>query len=192
MSDGKNNLYRQFVHLEWLLRRYQIRKFRENGPFSDPHRGQGRVLALLKLKPVISQKDLSRILDIRSQSLGELLIKLERNGYVTRASSEKDRRIMEIRLTDAGKKAAEQSEPQPNEDQLFNCLSEEEQTNMSNYIARIISCLEKEYGDDNAESVDRERHGPHVHGRRGFDFRFRGAPFDFKGDIWCSGENSDE
>lgn len=189
MSDGKRNLYRQFVHLEWLLRRYQIQKFRENGPFGDPHRGQGRVLALLKLKPVISQKELSMILDIRSQSLGELLFKLERNGYVTRSPSEKDRRVVEICLTDAGKKAAERSEPQSDEDQLFACLSEEEQANLSKYFARIIDCLEKEYGD--AEFEDREARCPHPHGRQGFDFRFRGAPFDFKGNAWRSGEDED-
>ena len=58
---------------------------------------------MLKLKPEISQKELSDLLDMRPQSLGELLGKLERNGYITRTPSERDQRVLIIRLTDAGK-----------------------------------------------------------------------------------------
>jgi hypothetical protein len=63
---NKPDIYEQFVLLQWLLHRYQLQNYREFGPFADPHRGQGRVLALLKLNPEISQKDRSNILNIRS------------------------------------------------------------------------------------------------------------------------------
>ncbi|MBB6214269.1 DNA-binding MarR family transcriptional regulator [Anaerosolibacter carboniphilus] len=171
MSDNQPDLYEQFVRLEWLLRRYQLQNYRAYGPMADPHRGQGRVLALLKLKPEISQKELSAILDIRSQSLGELLTKLERSGYITRTPSEADRRVMNIRLTDAGMEAANQNEQQPDNEKLFGCLNEEEQTTLSEYLRRIIDELEQQFGDD---ELDFRRRGPHdlsPFGGGGFDPR---------------------
>ena len=47
-------------------------------PYGDSRRGQGRVLAILKMQPEISQKELLYLLDMRPQSLGELLSKLEK------------------------------------------------------------------------------------------------------------------
>ncbi len=168
MNNNKN-LLEQFVRLEWLLRRYHLQNLRNHGPMGDPHRGQGRVLALLKLKPEISQKELSDILDIRSQSLGELLVKLERSGYITRTPSATDRRVMDIRLTEAGRGASVQNEKEPDTEGLFGCLNEEEQSALSDYLGRITSTLEQQFGNSSAES--------HFHGRPPFDGRaFAGHP----------------
>lgn len=155
MSGSQHDLYEQLVRLEWLLRRYRMRNYREYGPMADPHRGQGRVLALLKLKPDISQKELSNILDIRSQSLGELLVKLERSGYITRSPSEADRRVIEIHLTDAGKKASSLEEQQPDNNELFGCLKEEERETLYGYLTRVVDDLSKKLGDD---GFDLEKH----------------------------------
>jgi len=146
MSDT-SELWEQFIRLQWLLLRYH-RHNRFHGPMGEPHRGQGRVLALLKLQPEISQKELSDILDIRAQSLGELLIKLERSGFIERMPSEIDRRGMVIRLTDAGRQAADENEKKRREsDTLFDCLSDHEQTVLLEYLGRIISSLEQKVGD---------------------------------------------
>jgi DNA-binding MarR family transcriptional regulator len=139
---------------------------------ADPHRGQGRILALLKLKPEISQKELSSILDIRSQSLGELLAKLERSGYITRSQSKADRRVMDICLTDAGKEAANQDEQQPDNDKLFGCLSEEEQDTLSDYFKRITDDLDKQFGDDESDLYGSAPYGRIPFNGRGFDPRF--------------------
>ena len=69
---------------------------------------------------------MSKILDMRPQSLGELLEKLERNGYITRNPSEEDQRIMTVRLTEAGKELAN-SEERLDTDDLFSSLNSEEQ-----------------------------------------------------------------
>lgn len=165
MNNNHSDLFEQFVRLEWLLHRYHQQNHKYHGPMGDTYRGQGRVLALLKLKPEISQKELSNILDIRSQSLGELLTKLEKSGYITRTPSETDRRVMDIHLTEEGKQAAEQPEQQLDSTELFGCLNEEEQAAFSDYLNRIISALEQQLGD--GDSVpDPHRH--HHFGERGF------------------------
>jgi len=145
VNEKKFDLIEQFTKVEWLFHRYHQQNHTQHGPMGDPRRGQGRVLAILKLQPEISQKDLSYLLDMRPQSLGELLTKLEKNGYITRTSSEADRRVMNIKLTKEGTEATEQ---EFSFDKMFGCLNEEEQQNMSNYLNRIIETLEAQLGDE--------------------------------------------
>lgn len=57
---------------------------------------------MLRLKSKITAKDLSYILGIRQQSLNETLQKLEKEGYIVRTPSPKDRHVMLISLTEKG------------------------------------------------------------------------------------------
>lgn len=178
MKKNTLELLRQFARIEGLLHRYYQKRHKHHRPMADPHRGQGRVLALLKLKPEISQKDLSNILDMRSQSLGELLAKLERNGYITRTPSEKDGRVMDIHLTEDGKRASEQNEQETNKETLFKCLTEEEEAVLSDYLGRIISELEQQFGNDEFRSDFSGN--PHFQGRRAHGhFHMRGGHSHF-------------
>ncbi|SHO44282.1 MarR family winged helix-turn-helix transcriptional regulator [Anaerocolumna xylanovorans] len=174
MSDDKPDLYEQFSRLEWLVRRYQLQSLREFGPMANPHKGQGRILALLKMKPEISQKDLSSILDIRSQSLGELLAKLERSGFITRTPSQQDRRVMDISLTEAGRKAANQTGQETEEDTIFGCLKEDEQTLLGKFFERIIGDLEEKFGGEEWNFHRRDFHGGFPFDRNGFEHLRRG------------------
>lgn len=145
--ENNTDLMEQFSRATILLHRYQHHSRKEQGPFADPHRGQGRILALLKMQPEISQKDLSYLLDMRNQSLSELLTKLEKAGFITRTQSETDRRVMDIRLTKEGEEAANQAEEgKQDSGQIFDCLDEVERKNLSEYLARIITELEKQMG----------------------------------------------
>lgn len=169
MSNETIDLGEQFVKICRLLHMRQHRSHQRHGPMADPHRGQGRVLALLKMRPEISQKDLSYLLDIRPQSLGELLAKLERGGYITRTPSEADNRVMNITLTEAGAAVTEQqAEDGPD---LFAELNAEEQGVLSGYLGRVIEGMEKVLGD--AEPHEGPHHGPHGHfprhGRHGHE-----------------------
>lgn len=69
--DGEiyTNIYEKLSTLQWLMKRRQMVGQAESGPFADSTRGQGRVLAMLKIQPEITTKDLSYLLDIRQQSL---------------------------------------------------------------------------------------------------------------------------
>lgn len=162
MESTNNDLVGLFVRIGELLHRQRHYAHQTRGPAADPHRGQGRVLALLKMRPEISQKDLSYLLDIRPQSLGELLAKLERNGYIQRDTSEDDRRAMNIRLTEAGAAATERTGAQSD---MFSSLDGEEQGILKEYLERIIAELEESLASmrddpDFAEGC-RHGHGPH-------------------------------
>lgn len=176
-KDEENyDLTEQFTRIEWLLHRYHQQNHTHYGPMGDPRKGQGRVLAVLKLQPEISQKDLLYLLDMRPQSLGELLSKLEKNGYITRTLSETDRRVMNIKLTKEGTEATEQ---EFSFDKLFECLSEEEQKNLSIYLNRIIETIEAQLGDEQpGPDFDPRQRGGHP-----FDDRFSGpaGPRGFHG-----------
>jgi DNA-binding MarR family transcriptional regulator len=160
-KDG--GIFEQLARVQWLLHRYRLQKYRDFGPMGDPHRGQGRVLSLLKLQPEISQKDLGYLLNMRPQSLGELLTKLERAGFITRAPSAADRRILNIKLTEEGKKAADRKDPTDIED-LLDCLNDQEQATFSEHLNRIIESLEK--------FLDEEQPDPGF----GFGWGFGGPP----------------
>lgn len=139
------DLFGQFGKLNWLFHKYNMKNHLAFGPMGDPYRGQGRILSLLKMQPEMSQKDLSFILGIRPQSLGELLCKLEKAGYIEREISETDRRAMNIRLTEEGKKVADHME---SGHKLFSCLSDDEREQLGGYLQRIIDSIGKELGDD--------------------------------------------
>ena len=139
-DEQESEIFDNFSRLAILMHRYGFFVRRERGFFGDTRRGQGRVLSLLKMQPEITQKDLSYLLDMRPQSLDELLGKLEKKGFITRTPSEDDRRIMIIRLTPDGEKAAESPENKSGE--FFGILNPEEKEQFNEYLERLIVNLE--------------------------------------------------
>ncbi len=206
METNYPELYEKMTRLQWLLRRQQMQIHMEHGPFADASRGQGRVLAILKLQSEISAKDLSYLLGIRQQSLNELLNKLEKGGYVERIPSETDKRVLLVRLTEKGKNEQQNTSTTDFTD-IFDCLTPEEQETFGSYLDRIIAALESRLGTDDdddkmeswmqaarsrmgAEHFDKlmamrggiDGHGPGP-GRRGFHGDFGGecGPFGGRG-----------
>jgi DNA-binding MarR family transcriptional regulator len=160
MIEEKNNLLEQFMKISWfLMRKNHHHDYMGFGHSRNPYRGQGRVLKLLKIKPETTQKELSELLDMRPQSLGDLLKKLEQNGYITRTPSENDKRAMIVKLTEKGANEEIGDEKQLGSDSIFGCLSEEEQANMSKYFKRIIDS----WNDDNEQETGFDFHGFHHH-----------------------------
>lgn len=161
--DGNNlSIHAQFMRIHALFHRRRVQSHHAKGPTGDPYRGQGRVLRLLQMRPEISQKDLTFLLDMRPQSLGEVLAKLERNAYITRTTLESDRRVMNIRLTEKGLEAANQVEQSSEPDPLFNCLSQEEQVKLGEYLDRIIIEMEKQHEEETKDlecDLHHVRHG---------------------------------
>lgn len=150
MDENRTELLNRFSKLQWMLHKLQMRKSVENGPMADTTRGQGRILAILKLKDGISTKDLSYLLGIRVSSLNELLAKMEKAEYLTREPSEADKRVMLVRLTEKGKSEQQQ---EWNPEDIFACLSDEEREAFSEYLDKVILAIEAEIGteaDDDA------------------------------------------
>jgi DNA-binding MarR family transcriptional regulator len=119
----------------------------KGGPFGDPTRGQGRILAMLRIQDGISTKDLSYLLGIRVASLNELIAKLERSGHIVREASPDDGRVMLIKLTDAGR-AASDTQTAPGD--ALSALTAEEQANLESYLDKLLEALEAQSAEDNA------------------------------------------
>lgn len=163
MSEKQMSLMEKLFQAEALLHRYQrlYRNRERQNRGGDLHRGQGRVLLLLKMQPEISQRELSYLLAMRPQSLGEILAKLEANGYITRTPSEADRRVMDIHLTEEGQRAAVQvADDRQDSSKLLEIYSEEEQAALGEYLDRLIAALDI-WLEENApeEGPDRQWEG---------------------------------
>lgn len=145
-------LFSKLARLERLLQREQGRLHREGRPFADASRGQGRILAMLKIKDGISTKELSYLLGIRVSSLNEMLAKMERNGYISRKPSKEDKRISIIYLTEKGRSETFEQTEGPS---VFRCFSEEEKDIFGGYLDRLIAELEvKNASEDSGERND--------------------------------------
>ncbi len=123
-------------------RRHEQRGPRGAGPFGDATRGRGRVIAALQMQSPIPTRELAYLLDIRQQSLNELLKKLEGDGLVERTPSEKDKRVMLVSLTDAGR-AAEVGRGRAD---YLTVLTDEEAAQLAGLLDKIIDSLEAELG----------------------------------------------
>lgn len=121
------------------------------GAFSDRSRGQGRVLALLKLKDGLSTKELANILGVRVASLNETLSKMEAAGVVERKPSEQDRRVMLVYLTEQGR-TQEQGNPAEDIDLLAG-FSVDELDILEDFLDRMIANLEKALGPETVQTT---------------------------------------
>ncbi len=191
MPRGEVSLARRVGRMSRLIHRYYEAKARRHGGTGDPLRGQGRVLALLKAKPETTQRELSFLLDMRQQSLSELLAKLEEKGFVTREKSQEDGRVTVVRLTDAGAQAAPSPEQMQARADALDCLNEEEQAQLGALTDKVIASLEEKLEEMGIDPHQRPRGprrppmGPNHHGPRGEEgfgprgpWRHEGGPDD--------------
>lgn len=149
MDDIYSDIYEKLSTLQWLMKRHQMFRQAESGPFADTTRGQGRILAMLKIQPEIATKELAYLLGIRQQSLNELLNKLEKNGYVERKPSKSDKRVMIVHLTEKGKQL---QQPETDYQNIFSCLLPEELQQLSQYLDRIIDAFQAQTGNPSGEN----------------------------------------
>ncbi len=148
MDDMYTAIYEKLSTLQWLMKRRQMFSQAQSGPFADPARGQGRILAMLKIQPEIKTRELAYLLGIRQQSLNELLNKLEKSGHVERKPSEKDKRVMVVHLTEKGKRV---QQPETDYQEILDCLSLEELQQFGEYLDRIIAAFGIQEVDDSKE-----------------------------------------
>ena len=148
MDDMYTAVYEKLSTLQWLMKRRQMFSQAQSGPFADPARGQGRILAMLKIQPEIKTRELAYLLGIRQQSLNELLNKLEKSGHVERKPSEKDKRVMVVHLTEKGKRI---QQPETDYQEILDCLSLEELQQFGEYLDRIIAAFGIQEVDDSKE-----------------------------------------
>jgi DNA-binding MarR family transcriptional regulator len=110
------------------------------------HHAQGHILSVLGESESVSQRELLERLHIRSASLSELLIKLEKSGAIVRRRSEKDKRNFLLQLTGQGRiELAEQyRRRQQSAERLFSALSDAERESLAALLARLLNVWEAE------------------------------------------------
>ena len=115
-----------------------------------PFIGQYRCLLLLENSGPINQKGLADALQIRPASLSELLDKMQKSGWIQRRVNEKDRRKINIFLTEDGKGISQQMIEARRDmaSTVFGVLNEEEQEQLEMLLSKLISELEKNQGEE--------------------------------------------
>lgn len=97
--DLKNeDIVELFFDVNRLNRRFSEKFYGSMTPF----KGQYRCLFALDSVGSINQKDLAELLSIRPTSVSEILLKLEQKQLIKRVTSDKDKRISLVSLTDKG------------------------------------------------------------------------------------------
>ena len=138
--NGTENLPEIFLETHHLMHEYHMAWYRKNYGGIDPRHGQGRILTALGRVNSVTQKELGFILSMRPQSLGELLQKLEANGYISRRRSPKDKRSLIIELTEKGEQF---QQSRPYYEALFSKMSETERKNLRRSLKKISKKLEE-------------------------------------------------
>lgn len=114
---------------------------------SEGKGSQKRILILLKETGGMTQKELTERLGVQPGSVSEVIGKLEASGLVTRTQSEKDRRTMDICLTEEGdvwaKDAHVRRENRHRE--MFSVLSAEEKDTLLQLLEKVNTDWEQRY-----------------------------------------------
>ncbi len=123
-------------------------------------RAQAHLLGLLLVEDGLTQKDLSAKLQIRPASLGELVNKLQQNGYVEKRINEKDKRVSNVYITEEGRRATEGAMQARKElvENIFSGLLEEEINQLSTLMDKLVISIEQSSGES-VENLRKEHHG---------------------------------
>lgn len=114
--------------------------------------GQNRVLAILMMQDGTSQKDLAYLLGIRPQSLSEALDKLESSELVERRQNPDDHRVVNVYLTDAGRRRAEKvaEDRKKSAADVFSVLTDEEKEQFAAIMDKILAKLDDDLTNKSA------------------------------------------
>ena len=142
-------LFHKFIMINEVLDR---RNKKQNPEMKSITKGQGRLIILLKRKDNLSTKELSEILNISVTSLNETLNKLEQQNLIRKVPSPKDKRVLLVELTEAGRSL----EFKNHEDvDIFDNLSEEEKENLNEYLNRLTVALHNKFKEENPEKYEK-------------------------------------
>ncbi|MCD8218033.1 MAG: MarR family transcriptional regulator [Clostridiales bacterium] len=100
---------------------------------------QERVLEILKERGDITQRELTERLGIKPGSSSELVAKLEHAGMIRRSPNEKDRRMMNLSLTEAGMKQAMKVDGlrEKRQEEMFSMLTSEEKEILLELLEKV-------------------------------------------------------
>lgn len=129
---------------------------------SEGRGSQKRILIILNEESGgITQSELTRRLGIQPGSASEVLGKLEMSGLITRSLSETDKRTTDVKLTEAGRKAAIEASRQREDrhNQMFACLSDEEKDVLLSFLERINHAWDQQYRENGMQQGGKKKCG---------------------------------
>lgn len=134
-------LFENIKMFEWLLDKKHFYSCTKHSPLEDGTKGQGRILAILAIEDGLKTKDLALRTGISCSSLNEVLARLEKQGYINRLPSKKDKRVIINCLTEKGKCVI----PKHFDYSIFDCLNEYEKEEFLIIFGKLNSYLENSF-----------------------------------------------
>ena len=104
---------------------------------------QFRILTTLSTRPNMSSAELSRLYDVKPQTMIKQIALLETKGLIDRRVSRVNKRLLELSLTATGKDALKklQKDTRALEAELLTPLDGDEQDVLRGYLARLLTSL---------------------------------------------------
>ena len=137
MENKDLNLSEQFARATRLLMRERLRSFKESGG-TDAWRK--RLLGYIKTHPGATEKELIKLLERRMSGAEELLLGLEKKGYIVTKGTGNGKTV---ELTEMG---AKEAADYPGIGEAFQVLDDAEKAAFGDYLGRVIAELEKKAG----------------------------------------------
>ncbi len=131
---------------------------------SHAHHAQAHIFSIIREKGPINQRELMKMLDVRSSSLSEILRKLELRNLIERTRDEQDKRGYII----AVKQGAENPFPhtsrkdQPAREEFFATLNPDEKEQLGDLLEKIIHSAH-EHGHQEMDCKHPHHHKPVNH-----------------------------
>ena len=111
---------------------------------------QFRILVTLSTRPNISSAELSRLYDVKPQTMIKQIALLESKGLIERHVSRANKRLLELSLTSTGKSSLKQLQKGTRalERELLQPLTEDEQAHLRGYLGRLLESLSTTADED--------------------------------------------
>ena len=106
---------------------------------SEGRSSQKKILILLSKNGKITQRELTERLRVQSASSSEILMKMERAGWIARTPGETDRRTMDVVLTERGMEeaAAAKEHIEAAHREMFSCLTDAEKESFLTVLEKL-------------------------------------------------------
>lgn len=149
-QTSRQELLLKLAELQRAIQKWHNALRRQTGDIAaNPITGQGRVLSVLAQNGNMPQRAMSSHLGITPQSLGEMLAKLERAGYIQREATNAGAHTLSVSITDAGRECVDKH----SDIDCFADFTDEEIEQFSNFIDRAIADLNRKGEELKAASV---------------------------------------
>jgi len=114
---------------------------------------QFRILTTLSTRPNMSSAELSRLYDVKPQTMIKQIALLESKGLIDRRVSSANKRLLELSLTAAGKDALKklQKDTRALEAELLTPLDGDELEILRGYLTRLLESLSAPNGNHGAD-----------------------------------------